>query len=46
MQAKVTDQITQSQVDKAVQQLGVEGGFNAMVTRPELYPQLMIELGL
>ncbi len=46
MTAKLTDVISQEQVDKAVLGMGVEGGFNAMVSRPELYPQLMIELGL
>jgi len=46
MTAKLTDVITQEQVDNVVAGMGVEGGFNAMVQHPNLYPQLMIELGL
>jgi len=46
MSAKVQEQITQDQVDQVVTGLGLEGGFNAMASRPELYPQFMIELNL
>lgn len=46
MSAKVQELITQEQVEQVVTKLGVEGGFNAMASRPELYPQFIIELSL
>jgi len=46
MTAKVSEQLSDEQLQKSVAELGVEGGFNAMASHPELYPQLMIKLSL
>ncbi len=46
MTAKLVGSLTQEQVDRAVSELGIEGGFNALVAHPELFDQLVVKLGL
>lgn len=46
MKAKVQELVSQAQLDQQAATMGVEGGFNNLVSRPDLYAQYIMELGI
>lgn len=46
MKAKVQELVSQEQLDQKAGELGIAGGFNNLVSRPDLYARYIMELGI
>ena len=46
MKAKVQELVSQEQLDQKAAELGILGGFNNLVSRPDLYARYVMELGI
>ena len=46
MDAKTKELVTQEQIDTKVAEYGIVGGFPALIARPDLYEQFLIELSI